>query len=208
MAVRALLMKDFLMLTKQIKWMIGIFAFFILISFITDMGAVLIIFALIFASLQLSTAFSFDEMSKWDKFVNTLPIDRKTIVQSKFILGLILIIFGMVILTPIVYISSDFINTLSPFEIFQWLVIILSVGLLYISLTIPFYIKFGTDKAKLIIFAIVFIPVFGSSFIQQYFQNIDINQLMNFINYVPIGAFIILLISYILSVKWYGQKQF
>ncbi|CAM5221715.1 ABC-2 family transporter OS=Ureibacillus acetophenoni OX=614649 GN=SAMN05877842_101530 PE=4 SV=1 [Ureibacillus acetophenoni] len=207
MAVRALLMKDFLMLTKQIKWMIGIFAVFILISLITDMGAVLVIFALIFASLQLSMP-SFDEMSKWDKFVNTLPIDRKTIVQSKFILGLILIIFGMVILTPIVYISSDIINTLTPFEIFQWLVIILSVGLLYISLTIPFYIKFGTDKAKLIIFTIVFIPVFGSSFIQQYFQNIDMNQLKNFINYVPIGAFIILLISYILSVKWYGQKQF
>ena len=206
--MRALLMKDFLMLSKQIKMMLIFFAFFIIISFITDMTMVLIIFALIFASLQLTTAFSFDEMSKWDKYANTLPVDRKTIVQSKYVLGLILIVSGIVIFAPFVYFSDEFSQHFSLLELFKGLVLILSIALIYISVTIPFYIKFGTQKGRIIIFAIVFIPVFASGFIQYSFQNIDVNQLLNFMNYVPIGAFVFLLLSYFVSVKWYEQKEF
>ncbi|KGR75472.1 hypothetical protein CD29_17910 [Ureibacillus manganicus DSM 26584] len=201
-------MKDFLMLSKQIKMMLILFAFFMIISLLTDMTIVLIIFALIFASLQLTTAFAFDEMSKWDKYANTLPIDRKTIVQSKYVLGLILVVGGILIFTPFVYFSNEFHSQVSLLELFKGFVLVLSIALIYISVTIPFFIKFGTQKGRIIIFAIVFIPVFGSGFIQYFLQTIDVNQLMSFIDYLPVGAFIFLLLSYFVSVKWYEQKEF
>jgi len=208
MTLRALLMKDFLMLSKQIKMMLVIFACFIVVSLITDMTIVLVIFALIFSSLQLLTAFSFDEMSNWDKYVNTLPVDRKTVVQSKYVLGLILIVCGMAIFTPFVYFSDEFSKYFTLYDLFKAFVMVLSVALIYISVMIPFLIKFGTQKGRLIIFAIVFIPIFGSNFIQSSLLDIDVNQLMSYINYVPIGAFLLLLISYFVSVKWYEQKEF
>lgn len=206
--MRALLMKDFLMLSKQIKMMVAIFALFIIISFITNMTMVLVIFSLIFASLQLTTAFTFDEMSKWDKYANTLPVDRKTIVQSKYVLGLILIASGIMIFTPVVLLSDGVTRQLSFFDIFQTIVIVLSIALFYISLTIPLFIKFGTQRARFIIFAIVFLPIFGSGFIQYGLRTIDLNQLMSYIKYVPFAAFVFLLLSYLVSVKWYERKEF
>ncbi|SOC35643.1 ABC-2 transporter permease [Ureibacillus acetophenoni] len=206
--MRALLMKDFLMLSKQIKMMVAIFAVLIIISFITNMTMVLVIFSLIFASLQLTTAFTFDEMSKWDKYANTLPVDRKTIVQSKYVLGLILIASGIVIFTPVVFLSDEMTRQLPFIDIFQTIVIVLSIALFYISLTIPLFIKFGTQKARFIIFAIVFLPVFGSGFIQYGLRTVGLNQLMSYIKYVPIAAFVFLLLSYFVSVKWYERKEF
>lgn len=79
---------------------------------------VIIVMALIYSALQVSTTFSFEEMSQWNKFVNTLPIERKTIVQSKFILGILLTIATLIILSPIVYFSSEVIHLLSFKELF------------------------------------------------------------------------------------------
>lgn len=206
--MRALLIKDLLILSKQFKLMFLIFVFFIIISFMTEMGMVIIVMALIYSALQVSTTFSFEEMSHWNKFVNTLPIERKTIVQSKFILGILLTIATLIILSPIVYFTSEFIHLLSFKDLFSGFVLILSTSLIYLSLTIPIYIKFGMQTGKFVIFAIVFIPVFSTGFVQYFIREIGLTQLMQYLKLLPIASLVLLVISYFISVKWYEKKQY
>ncbi|BDH61193.1 hypothetical protein MTP04_13230 [Lysinibacillus sp. PLM2] len=206
--MRALLIKDLLILSKQFKLMFLIFIFFIILSFMTEMGMVIIVMALIYSALQVSTTFSFEEMSQWNKFVNTLPIERKTIVQSKFILGILLTIATLIILSPIVYFSSEVIHLLSFKELFSAFVLILSTSLIYLSITIPIYIKFGMQTGKFVIFAIVFIPVFSTGFVQYFIREIGVNQLMQYMKLLPIASLVLLVLSYFVSVKWYEKKQY
>lgn len=174
----------------------------------TEMGMVIIVMALIYSALQVSTTFSFEEMSQWNKFVNTLPIERKTIVQSKFILGILLTIATLIILSPIVYFSSEVIHLLSFKELFSAFVLILSTSLIYLSITIPIYIKFGMQTGKFVIFAIVFIPVFSTGFVQYFIREIGVNQLMQYMKLLPIASLVLLVLSYFVSVKWYEKKQY
>lgn len=206
--MRALLIKDLLILSKQFKLMSLIFIFFIVVSFMTEMGMVMIVMALIYSALQVSTTFSFEEMSHWNKFVNTLPIERKTIVQSKFILGILLTIATLIILTPIVYFSSEVIHLLSFKDLFSGFILILSTSLIYLSVTIPIYIKFGMQTGKFVIFAIVFIPVFSTGFVQYFIREIGLTQLMQYLKLLPIASLVLLVISYFISVKWYEKKQY
>ncbi|KGR91172.1 hypothetical protein CD30_06925 [Ureibacillus massiliensis 4400831 = CIP 108448 = CCUG 49529] len=206
--MRALLIKDLLILSKQFKLMSLIFIFFIVVSFMTEMGMVMIVMALIYSALQVSTTFSFEEMSHWNKFVNTLPIERKTIVQSKFILGILLTIVTLIILSPIVYFSSELIHLLSFKDLFSGFILILSTSLIYLSVTIPIYIKFGMQTGKFVIFAIVFIPVFSTGFVQYFIREIGLNQLMQYLNLLPIASLVVLVISYFVSVRWYEKKQY
>lgn len=203
----ALLMKDIYMLSKQLKFFILLIVIFSALSIVNDLGLVLILFALIFGSLQLSSAFTLDEMCGWDRYVNTFPFKRKTIVQSKYVLGLISTFGAVLILLPITLLSSEF-STL-PSEYIRFIVaLIVTFGILYISIVIPFYIKFGSQKGRIIIFAIVFIPTFSSGFISTYLQKVGINTLIDYSYIAPIVSLLIAFISYIISVKWYEQKEF
>lgn len=203
----ALLMKDIYMLSKQLKIFLVFLIIFSVFSIIGDFGIVLLLFALMFGSLQLSSVFTFDEMCGWDQFANTLPFNRKTIVLSKYILGCISTFGAVLILAPIAFLSSEFSNIPTKYIGFIF-ALIFTVGMLYISIVIPFYIKFGSQKGRIIIFAIIFIPTFSWQFISNNIQKIDLDFLIHYSYILPIISLVIVFISYILSVKWYEQKEF
>lgn len=128
-----------------------------------------IIMSGILCSMMLITTFSFDDHSKWMKYAMIMPVTRKDIVISKFIVllifsaigavtGLVIGSIGSIILYKAAFNSiSSVLNLL--FTGLASLVIAEIMG----SVSIPLLFRFGAEKARILMFASCLIPA-GISF--------------------------------------------
>ena len=90
-----LIVKDFLVMRKSIKTYILFLLFYFVmaalgifpISFITAMVQIIIMM------LPLS-AFSYDELSKWDRYAFSLPLSRRAVAGARYLFALILTLFA------------------------------------------------------------------------------------------------------------------
>lgn len=109
------------------------------------------------------TTFSFDNMSKWPRYAMIMPVSRKDLVASKFIVllifavggaiaGLVLGAGGGVLLHKLV-LNTEGILTLLQLSL---------IGLLYTvicgSISIPLVFKFGAERARMLMFASFIAP--------------------------------------------------
>ncbi|KGR86468.1 ABC-2 transporter permease [Lysinibacillus odysseyi] len=209
----ALIMKDLYAIKGQMKSAIYLLLFFMVLAFFFDMGPIVVMFAVLFGSLQVMTSFAFDEMSKWDKYGLTLPVSRRKIIASKYVLSLLLTIGSAVSLTPIILLFNLFFRSFSTDELFSMLCVISAAALLMLSVSIPIFLKFGTQKGRFFLFAVIFIPVFFTSFISENVARFSISlpsvQTLKLLAYgAPFFMLLPLMLSYLLSIKIYANKEF
>ncbi|MEK4228783.1 ABC-2 transporter permease [Solibacillus sp. FSL H8-0538] len=211
--MQALLLKDILMLQKQIKMMLWLLLIISIAAFIFEQGVMLISVALIFGTLQVTTVFVFDESCQWDKFAGSLPVNKKDIVQSRYVLGFVLTIGSLLIVTPILFIVNLFTMQLPFHYVVALLAVSLFGALFMLAILLPINIKFGSQKGRLITTCVFLLPTFTASFItgfvegkENLFPPFETLVVMSYA--LPFIAFIIVLFSYQLSVVLYRKKQF
>ena len=214
-----LIIKDLCVLKNQMKTLLLVLAFFIIFS-IFNKDATFILFLIPFYMIMIFiTTFSYDEFNKWDSYCNSLPLSRKEIVRSKYILfnasSLILLILGIIA----ALIVPNFIENTTFESIFASIIGIAFGIYLVISLLIPFYYKFGSQKGRIMLFLCVAILalLIGTITSLDIFNNIELMNLINSLNNLSLGMFTLLLIivttiimsiSYYISVKIYSNKEF
>ncbi|MEO4053472.1 ABC-2 transporter permease [Solibacillus sp. CAU 1738] len=209
--MQALLIKDFYMLRKQLKSFVLLILFFTFLSFLLDQGLFLISMALIVGTLQVTTAFTFEEMCHWDRYAGALPITKKMIIGSKYALSLALTGGSIIFISPVLFLVNLGHNTLTLQEIFAIVAVAMTVGLVITSVIIPVYIKYGSTKGRSILFAITFFPAFGIGMFTNSSQMPSaetLNKIMTVTYFAPLIALFLLAISYLISVKLYSRKQF
>ncbi|MGM9949678.1 MAG: ABC-2 transporter permease [Lysinibacillus sp.] len=211
--MNALIWKDLYAIKGQLKYAAYLLLFFMALSFFFDMGPVVVMFTVFFGSLQVMTSFTFDEMSKWDKYALTLPISRRAIIASKYLLSLLLTVGSAVIVTPLILLFNVFFKSFTVSELFSMLCMTSAGALLMLSLLIPIFLKFGTQKGRFVLFAVVFFPVFFASFFSQslmrfsvYLPSTETLQLLGYT--APLFMLIPLAVSYSISVIIYSNKEF
>ena len=217
--MKGLIIKDLCVLKNQMKTLLLVLAFFIIFS-IFNKDATFILFLIPFYMIMIFiTTFSYDEFNKWDSYCNSLPLSRKEIVRSKYILfnasSLILLILGIIA----ALIVPNFIENTTFESIFASIIGIAFGIYLVISLLIPFYYKFGSQKGRIMLFLCVAILalLIGTITSLDIFNNIELMNLINSLNNLSLGMFTLLLIivttiimsiSYYISVKIYSNKEF
>lgn len=211
--MKALLIKDFFILKKQLNWILIILLFFSIFTFFQGEGMLLLTLGFVFGTVQLSSLFAYDEMSRWDQFANCLPVKRKQIVLSKYIFALLLSIGILLIIFPIVFLLNS-INGIIPLnELTAFFCFIVALSIIVNSISLPFYVKFGFQKGRIAMFGVVFIPIFLIGFMKDKLANL-IGQLPSVetfykIAYVlPFISFLLLIVSYVLAVSFYKKKEF
>ena len=85
--MKGLLIKDWKTLLKQMKVMLVIVVVFVCIP-----GTYMAAFALFYAAMLPITALAYDERAKWDELAAMMPYTVKSIVGSKYVLGLTLVL--------------------------------------------------------------------------------------------------------------------
>ena len=216
--MKGLIIKDLCVIKNQMKTLLLVLAFFVIFSIINE-DATFILFLIPFYMIMiLITTFNYDEFNKWDSYCNSLPLSRKEIVKSKYILfnatSLIVLILGVLAS----FIIPNFIEN-TTFESIYASIIGVAFGIcLVISLLIPFYYKFGSQKGRIMLFLTVAILalLIGTITSLDVFNNIELMNIINSLNNLSLGMFTLLLIivtiiimtiSYYISVKIYSNKE-
>lgn len=182
-----------------------------------------IIICTIVGMIALST-FSYDEISKSNKYLLTLPTNKKEIVKEKFILAIGATILGGILGLLLTIIVINVMNYVRPENMinidYESLITTTIGGMWGISLIhaiqIPSIYKWGAEKGRIqmfiLFFAIIAIVVGIGFLIAKANFNIDIEMLKDFINKFGLIFLVVLMIvmyyvSYKISYKIYKNKE-
>ena len=150
-----LIKKDFLMLKGNFKtWLILLFVY-IVMAF-QELMSLTFLLPFMCVVTMLST-FSYDSYNKWDAYVCSLPDGRKNSVRAKYIATLLLI-FVTVLITTILTIIIGYYrtNAVNLESIVESIFGAIFATTLLQSIMYPTIYKFGVEKARIVIFIVVF----------------------------------------------------
>lgn len=156
-----LFIKDILCLKKQFRMLLILFAFYAVVlvasgSHIGQFNAIFIALIVMIPMIVITNAFAYDEMSKWDIYSLSLPVTKSGIVLVKYLLLLLLACFGGFITLAVNAVSVN-LNQESLISIYA----AFGVAIVLCSVLIPLFYKFGTQKARIALMAMVMIPTMG-----------------------------------------------
>ena len=201
--MKGLLIKDFLLMKNYKKiamfmLTIGIFVGMNDISFASG-------YILVFVSILSMSTITYDEANHGLKTLFTLPISKSDYVKEKYLFSLIITGIGFVFVTILgCFSKSGFMETL----------IILSTALLLLALSLPFQLKEGNEKGRIVLFVVVFgctfLFAFLNQFIPKFFDSIE--SVLNtmdptmFSVGLLIASFILYFISMRISIRVYKNR--
>ena len=120
----------------------------------TMMGTMVILLSI----MMPISSMSYDEAGQWYRYAFSLPIPRRTLVLSKYVLGFLVSLGGLVVSAIGNIIILALTNGQNALE--SWLAIIgfLELGVIFLSIIIPILFKYGVEKGRLLIVVIAVIP--------------------------------------------------
>ncbi|WP_340008936.1 ABC-2 transporter permease [Paenibacillus sp. FSL K6-0276] len=203
--MKGLLLKDLLNLKKQGKMYLILVGFYLVFSIAMNNTSFFGGMVCILSAMLPVTALSYDERAKWDKFALTMPVSRRDMVTSKYVLGLSFSLLGVIIFFLC--------NLLTKVELSLNLttsLVFLGLGILVLSLTLPILFKFGVEKGRILMMLIFFVPAgiimllpnLGLSFTR------PSENLLKMLTYAaPVALIAIALISIMVSIRIYQRKE-
>ena len=140
--MKGLLIKDWKTLLKQMKVMLVIVVVLACIP-----GTYMAAFALFYAAMLPITALAYDERAKWDELAAMMPYTARSIVGSKYVLGLTLVLPVLVLsmLSRLIVHSTPIVS-----EDTMALLITACLSLILMAIDLPFMFHFGVEKGRLI----------------------------------------------------------
>ena len=207
--MKGFIIKDLLNLKKSFQTMIFLFAAFLIFSISMKTPTYLASMITLMLTMTSVSSFTYDDYSKWEKFGRSLPVTKKQIVLSKYLLTLIMALAGSIISTVSVLIWQAFNSSANLLENLCIVLVMFSVTLIFTSIAIPLIYKFGVEKYRLINLAI-----FGGIFLlfMFVFSVYDISQIPESDFFVillclPVLALLFTGISYTISYRIYDKKE-
>lgn len=206
--MKGLLIKDFSYFLENVKLYVGASIFFMIVFTFRGLGSIGIMGVLMFNAFVLAlNSFSFDEQNNWNKYALTMPLKRSDIVLAKYVYEISAII-GIVVVTYIVSIILNLLNVEIGLELnvlATTSLILGSVAILGISIMYPILFKFGAEKASILAFAIILIPMIIAFVAAKIFPNgiEDVSAFFGGIEPVILGIAygIVLLVALLFSIK-------
>lgn len=207
----SLILKDILMLKKMLLLIVGFIALF---YFLENPPVMAISFAGI---IFISSTGSFEDRSNSHIMLNSLPINRKSIISSKYIGAILFGIFATVLATlfqMIFYFILDAYN--KPLPNANQLVLGMLIILLFSALYFPILYKFGEKYTRIILMIVIFgFIIFGQMAMYALKGNIGVFQLFltQFtLTQLTIAGFaitiIVFIFSWLVTIKIYEAKDF
>lgn len=204
--MRGLILKDLMNLKRHSRIYLVLIIFYFILGVLggnKDMFNIMMVMGV--AVMLPITALAYDERSKWDKYALTMPISRNKLVLSKYILTLILLVAAFIVCV----LTSIFFTDTSFTEIVLVNLVTFSIGILMMSFILPIMFKFGVEKGRILMMIILFTPTAIIMLLSKVgVSNINEETLNMYINYLPIVAIVILILSVFISLSINRKKEF
>ena len=211
--MRSLLMKDLYCIRGYMKQMAFILLFMSMMAVVLRSPS-LVCFFLVFACMSLViSCMNIDEKNKWERYALTLPIRKRDIVKSKYLLLLLMGAAAEILSILLNLLICVLFDSSSVQEAVVSSLVVFFVYFYIFSFTLPVVYRYGADKARYVMMAVVLIPTVGFSLLFRLFpqlENISVTSGNVFVLCALAAALaaVLYLISYQLSLKVYEKKEF
>lgn len=213
--IKGLVIKDLLQLKSYKKTVIIYILIFCISSLSLENGIenMLVVMLTLGLGMFSIASFNYDEFNKVDRYILTLPVTKKEVVLSKYILVIVSTIVGSLIGIILSFAMIMLMNN-SILNIEEILLTglggIFGVGIIE-AIQIPCIYKFGAEKGRIqmvILTALLGVIIYFISKINIQVTNNIVLILNNFLPLILIVLiFIIYYISYRISYKIYSKKE-
>lgn len=210
-----LLVKEFSVLKRYGRQYVILFIFFAAFSFYLKSPTYMQSMLTMVLAMLTFTGMTYDHMAGWDKYVLTMPVERKTVVLSKYITTLLWAVIALVIggVSGVVLSQVPAVKGEGLPEILAVSAALFCMALFIYGIMLPLIFKFGVERARSFMFIVILIPVAAVIGLSKIIPEQMIHSFLN--NYalfliIGIAVFCIALymISYVISVKIYAKKEF
>lgn len=206
--MKGLLIKDILNLKKTLSAVIVTLPFFIIITYASNNPSMIIGMVALQLTMLSISSMSYDELAKWDNYALAMPISRKKIVISKYILSLILSTIGVLVSIIIAYIIILLKGKVNITELLLTAYLVYLVSIYFICVLLPCIYKFGVEKSRLMMMMIIGIPFVIAYFIISVGISLPSeNQFMTLLKLSPLIAIISVILSSNISYSIYRKKD-
>lgn len=156
--MKSLILKDLYNIGHNTKQMI-LMLLFLAVCFIPTSDAYgYIIMCAFMCGMMIATTFAFDAQCKWESYALVMPITRKEYVLSKYLVAFIFILAGIAFGSIGASGYKLIKGILNVKVLLASMGVALVVGFFFTSLYIPFLIKLGAEKARMILLGVVAVP--------------------------------------------------
>lgn len=206
--MKGLIIKDILNLKRSLITSLATLLFFSLIAYQSGDPMFLIGTFVIIISMQYISSISYDDLAKWDIYALTMPISRRKLVMSKYILSALLSIAALIISSAVAYFLILPVSNIGITEFLLFSYLIFFIALLLTSIMLPLIYKFGVERSRLLLFIVISIPVMIGLFLNKIGINLpNEDQFSMLIKISPFIIIIILFVSSLISCKIYKNKD-
>lgn len=145
--MKALLLKDFLTLSKTIRYVV---IFMLVMACIPQMN--MSVFFMVYCTMLPVNALAYDERTKWDTLAAMMPYRTREIVLGKYVLGYIVLIaltaLSMLALTVRGMVTG------APLDADQYLMLLIyaMATTVFLAITLPLVFQFGVEKGRIALF--------------------------------------------------------
>lgn len=205
--MKALLMKDFYTLWRQLK----VYLLVMLVISVFN-GAYGNIFITIWAALLPYTAMAYDERSKWDQMAAMMPYSTRDIVVSKYVMGWLCTaaaaLFAMVLQLLQTVLGSP-LAAFAPVDNLMGC----CASLCVLAITLPLMFRFGVEKGRLMMFLIIFLVCGSAGALSSIAISVDhtagglSGPFAALMAVLPIAAAALTAVSVPLSMKFYARRE-
>lgn len=157
--MKGLLIKDLLNLRKSLSTVIVLILFYAFLGYQNDDPSILIAMIVMVMTMMSVTSIAYDDLAKWDNLALAMPIGRKSIVLSKYVLAILLSISGVIISTIIAYFIYLIKGEAVTNDLFMISYIIFIVSMIFTSIVLPLIYKFGVERSRLMMMAVIALPM-------------------------------------------------
>lgn len=200
-----LFIKDLLNLKSQLRFILLLLGVYGLIAITNDNSAMLGAIIAIMGVMIPTTALSYDEKAKWDKYALSMPLSRTDLILSKYLLGIAFSLVGFILN----FLISLWIGFTSYKESLILSMLLLSAGLFFLSFVLPPMFKFGVEKGRIVMMLLIFSPTLFLLILKNMNVKLPSADLIEKFWYIlPVLSLFVLLVSMAISVKIYSRKEF
>lgn len=206
--MKGLVLKDLLVLRQQSKIYLFMIVMFAAFAFINEDPSFAGGMVAIVAVMLPITALSYDERSGWDRLALSMPVSRKDMVLSKYLLGagfsvvafLISLLLGLKSTNP----AGEPAGTALMTALVFW-----SICITLFAILMPLFIHIGVEKGRMVMLAVLFVPTGVLIFLSNAgIARPDTETLENLLRLAPIVAICLFIISLLVSIRLYSRKEF
>lgn len=196
--MKALLVKDFYVLWKQMK----VFLVIILV-FSALPGNSNTVFAVTYAALLPYSCVAYDERSKWDQLAAMMPYSTRDLVLSRYALGWIAGA-GACLLSLIL--QGGFAAILHREVHTDLLIASFFTCVITLAITLPLIFRFGVERGRLIMFLIIFLVCGSAGALSGFAESLSGTLPAPVWLIVPVSL-VLTALSIPLSLRWYALRR-